>query len=130
MRRVLVAVTLALLLTACNDMPQPGPSEELYETEWDNARVSPDGHEITIAFTGSKPFKRSDPCSADYKANVFEYPDHVRIGIVAMSAPGSADALCTMEAHTRTVTARLKEPLGSRQVLDSSERPQRLNPAP
>lgn len=86
---------------------------------WSGARTSRDGQQLIIVLVGGPEYVSSDACSVAYQADVSESQSEVQIRITGTS-PKSPDLNfgCTALGYHRTLVVSLRQPLGSRSLID------------
>jgi hypothetical protein len=87
----------------------------------DEARVGSAPDEIVLSFVGAPKTPRSDPCWEGYRARTSTYGNDVHVTVRRLWDPTNPTAVaCPDVGAQRTVTVRLREPLGDRRVVDGS----------
>ena len=117
--------------TATTSTPSPSstattaPPSGIGAGGWNGARTSRDGRSLVVSFTGGAPYEPGVPCTVDYRVEVAETSDEVRVRVVVVQHPPTtepgappAQNACPAVGYTRTVEAALVEPLGGRTVFD------------
>jgi hypothetical protein len=84
-------------------------------------RTTRDRRGVVLVFVGGRAYSATDPCSVRYIASVRETKREVNVVVTGESPPGSAaGVVCTMEGYSRTLTVRLRAPLGHRLLTGSA----------
>ena len=89
--------------------------------QMEGIRTTPDGQGVVLVFVGGRSYRATDPCSVRYSATVRETEREVNVVVTGAGPPGSATGVvCTSEGYQRTLTVRLRAPLGHRQLSGSA----------
>lgn len=130
-RRAVLALVVALLVAgllgvvgAVTLAPDRGPVTEwaivnLGEGGWAGARTDAGGMALVVNFTGRRPFRTGDPCTAEYGARARETSDEVAIEISERRPVEPSINACPDIGHGRFVVVFLDRPLGSRRVVEA-----------
>ena len=96
-------------------IPPAAPPQAPGAIAIENATVSSDGRQLTVAFVGS-PYPGDRPCGADYTATAVE--SSLGVVVIVTEHPFPVPAPCSAVGAWRRATASLDTPLGARAVLD------------
>ena len=91
-------------------------SNSFSDYEEDSAAVSRTGTQLSISFVGAPAGNR--PCDASYSATAVHSAHAVAFSITAKLVPTTGS--CLAQGYERSVSLRLKSPLGGRALIDAS----------
>jgi hypothetical protein len=90
--------------------PNPPPGQAL---RLDHVALSDDGRAIALEFTGARPYKPDDPCSAHYFGWAHEFDGVLQMKVVDDTPPFPPMPEgfgCDAVGHGRTITVELEQP--------------------
>ena len=91
---------------------------------WEGARIGRDDRTLVVLFTGGSPQRDPfEPCWTGYRTDVAENDTQVTVTLVTQvnaHPRQTADTGCTLVGWFRTITVRLRLPLGDRPVVDGT----------